>query len=226
MKKILSFPLLVSLIVIFDPLNAQIRYGPLIGVNSSDVDTDIPVNAEFSRRVGIGIGWLFDFNLGDFVAVSLQSIYLQKGVKLEVNDVNYGSGRFDVELDYLEIPVFFKIAFGTIKVTHAYLLVGPNIGINLRSNAEVNSQGSSADLDINQVIKSIDFGIGFGLGIHFRIPESNSFVFFEGRYVTGLTNLLEQSTFDFGAGPVQLAGEAKSRDFQFMMGASFLQLFR
>ena len=209
------------LILTCEVTHAQFRYGPFFGLNSSDIDLDIPINANFERRVGFELGWIFDYSLGDFVSLSVQTMYIQKGVKVLVNDVNLGTGAVNFRLDYVEIPVFLKFGFGTRKITHPYLFVGPNIGINLNSTAEVNALGFTTDLDIDQIINSFDLGLGIGMGLHFAINEGNSFVFFEGRYVLGLTNILDEGVFDFGGGPILLTGEAKNNGIQFIMGVSF-----
>ncbi|RMF67147.1 MAG: PorT family protein [Calditrichaeota bacterium] len=214
----------------FCPLSthAQIVYGPIIGANSSDFDVDLPkvlpINVDFRRRVGLGIGWGFDYYIGNFGALSLQFLYLQKGKRVSIQDVTVGNSEVDFKLDYLEVPLFLKLGFGTLDVTHLYIFGGPNIGFNLRARAEVATPTTNVDFDINRGIKTFDLGFGLGVGLHFPVTGGNRFVFFEGRYIIGTSNVLEKSIV-LNGGSIETGTIAKSRDLQLMLGVSFSSSF-
>lgn len=220
MKKI-NFPV-VALLALFiaPPAGAQVSVGitgglNLATLNGKDIDGS---KIDFSGRTVFGIGGVLDIGLNENVALRIEPMYLQKGAKFHSEDQDLGNIDVISKADYLEIPVFLKIALGT-NSARPYLFTGPSIGFNLSSKFAIEVPGLSVEADIKEVTKSIDFGLGFGGGLSFSM--GNNTIFLEGRYTLGLTDIVDDGTFEFEGEQSELQADLKTRGFQIMGGVTF-----
>lgn len=174
LRMLLVAPCVFALVL---PASAQNRIGIAGGVNLANVSVDPePSGVDFGTRTGLGFGGVFDLTLSDNVALHFEPLYLQKGSKLES-----GAEEAKLKYVYVEVPALFKLALGT-STTRPYVMAGPTIGFLLSAKAS-----NGIEVDIKDETKSIDFGLGLGAGVSF--PAGNNFVFVEGRYALGLSNI-------------------------------------
>jgi opacity protein-like surface antigen len=222
---------LVVLLALFVslPAGAQVKLGVIGGLNLANVSTD-PDPAQgldLKNRTAFGVGGVLDVRLTENVALCLEPMYLKKGTNLEgrTADVDpvfaalFGSINIDLKMNanYLEIPAFLKLAFGT-STTKPYLMAGPTLGFRLsaKQTGTISSVGfieveEKIDEDIKDNVKSTDFGLGFGAGVSF--PAGNNAIFVEGRYALGLSDVNDD--------PEDLDTKIKTKGIQFMAGITF-----
>jgi opacity protein-like surface antigen len=219
--------LLVVLLALFIalPAGAQHRIGVIGGLNLANFSTDPdPVGFDFKNLTAFGVGGVLDFRLAENVALHLEPVYLQKGTKAEGRIDDPGVGPFNIDLkekvNYLEIPAFLKLAFGT-STTKPYLMAGPTLGFRLSAKQtgtiSVGGFEEKIDEDIKDTRKSIDFGLGFGAGVSF--PAGNNSIFVEGRYALGLTDVNDEPVDP--EDPDAPKTKIKTKGIQLMAGITF-----
>ena len=124
-------------------------------------------------------------------------MYLQKGAKQNLIDASFGNAEFRFKGDIIEVPVFLKLDFNAGSI-HPYLMAGPTVGFIVNSTLEIAGAGSEFKGDADDIIKTLDFGLGFGGGL--SLPFGRNFVFLEARYTIGLSNINEGGTVQLKSG--------------------------
>jgi len=204
MKKMSVFFVLLLALCIVLPASAQVHLGVLGGLNLANLSVDPDEGVDFSSRTAFGFGGVLDYGLGEYIALHLEPMYLQKGTEAKEEGVD-----IEVKLAYLEVPLMLKYAFGT-SGTKPYVIAGPTIGFNLSAKVKGSEGGVSAEIDVKDDIKSIDFGLAFGGGV--SLPMGNNTIFVEGRYSLGLSDINDDSSDDT---------EIKTKGIQIMAGITF-----
>lgn len=131
-------------------VNAQIKFGPVAGLNLSNVAGDNSDNN--SMLFGAHLGGLVNFSLSDNLSVEPQVLYSMKGANVEIDNLVGGSETYAYRLSYLEIPIWVRYQLESGLNFQA----GPYIGILLAADFD----GEDAKDGMN----SFDFGVGGGLG--------------------------------------------------------------
>jgi len=207
MKNIRVFLVVLSVLFMVLTASAQQRIGFVGGVNLTNLsyEDDFGGHVDFSGRTGFGLGAVLDLSLGNNTALILEPMYSQKGANTNGLNPQAFEDIFDtqVQLSYLEVPVFLKLTFQTSAV-RPYVMAGPTVGLLLSSKIEVRAFGAAVKEDILDVTAFIDFGLGFGAGLSF--PIGNKAIFVEGHYTLGLYNIADAGkagevfTFEFEEG--------------------------
>lgn len=140
--------------------------------NAQDIKFGVKAGANFSNFSGDAdtdgltsfyIGGLADFAVSEKFHVQPELLYSMEGAK-------------DAEMSFLRIPIMAKY-----YVAEGFnLQAGPSIGFKM-----------SADDGLDEVTKSMDFGLG--LGAAYELPIG---VFFDARYNLGLSNISDVDGFD------------------------------
>ena len=168
--------------------------GAKLGLNFANISGD---DAEYnSSLMGFAIGGFITYNLNDKMSIQPELYYTMKGYKIEMDFFGLNLD-FDVNLNYLEIPVLFKYHFMADNSFNPAVYAGPYLGILLSAEADGE--------DIKDGTKSTDFGLCFGLG-----GEYNKFTF-EFRYGMGLTSLDDSDE----------EAKIKNSNMQFLFGYKF-----
>ncbi len=205
MKKMSVFFVLLLALCIVLPASAQVHLGVLGGLNLANLSVDPDEGVDFSSRTAFGFGGVLDYDLGEYIALHLEPMYLQKGTETTEDGVDV-----EFKLAYLELPLLFKYTFGTSD-TKPYVMAGPTIGFNLSAKVKGSEGGVSAEIDIKDETKSIDFGLGFGAGV--SLPMGNNSIFVEARYALGLTNIFDD--------PADPDTDVKTKGIQIFAGITF-----
>ncbi len=142
-----------------------------------------------------GIG----FVTGGQVGVEVDIMYIQKGIKLKGDNVDIGGGiiNFDVDLvvNQVAIPVLLKFKF--MPGTSPYILLGGSVAYILSSTAEYSASDNNGPLDSGSedlfeqegdVLSRLYYSIVGGAGLELAMGTMR--LYFEGRYIYGLANLL------------------------------------
>ena len=204
MKKMSVFFVLLLALCIVLPASAQVHLGVLGGLNLANLSVDPDEGVDLSSRTAFGFGGVLDYGLGEYIALHLEPMYLQKGTEAKEEGVDV-----EVKLAYLEVPLMLKYAFGTGD-TKPYVMAGPTIGFNLSAKVKVSAGGVSDEEDVKDETKSVDFGLGFGAGV--SLPIGNNSIFVEARYALGLTDINDDS-----ADPTDI----KTKGIQIFAGITF-----
>ena len=190
---------------------AQQRIGFVGGLNFAnfkgldDDGEDIP----FSSRGVFGAGGVLELGLGKNIALRLEPMYLEKATEF---DTDIDLVRWKVA--YFEVPVFLQLAFET-SIARPYLIAGPTVGLIVSSKVELLNQ----DLELIDLLSSIDFGLGFGAGISF--PIGHNAIFVEGHYTYGLVDIIDDGKIVERGEDFDLEGDVKTRGLQIMVGVTF-----
>ncbi len=155
------------------------------------------------RGLAGGIG----FVIGGQVGVEVDIMYVQKGVKLDaVNADANGVGMldFDISLMINQISIPVLLRFKLMPGTTPYLLIGGSVSYILSSTAEYNfsiageSESGSEDLFAQEgdVLNRLGYSIVGGAG--FELDMGTMRLFFEGRYIYGLANIIHEDEIEPG----------------------------
>jgi hypothetical protein len=140
MKTSIQLFLVLSALCMTLPANAQHRIGMAGGLNLARFDTELTPGEKLSNYTGIGLGGILDLRLANNIALRLQPMYLQKGAKLESDELPEVEVKF--KLSYVELPVLLKLALGK-GASQPYLLAGPAIGFLSSAKIAVKASGSA-----------------------------------------------------------------------------------
>jgi len=160
--------------------------GVKAGVNISNLNGG---PYDLSSRTGLFGGLAFGLTSPSW-PVSLESgvYYTQKGAQGEYKETiikgGYEGNAGTFKLDYIEVPLYGKYAFGTSENLSPYLFAGPYVEFNL--NSEVKASKNVAYIeDISAEIQSVGFGVLLGAGLEFDI--SGRALNLQARYGLGLS---------------------------------------
>ena len=140
-------------------MSGQSKVGIRAGVMSSQQDIQ---NSDFideaGSKLGADIAFVADFPIG-IASISPEFHWLQKGGKVE--DLNGSLGEVSRTFNYLEIPVLFKLNFGS--GAGFFLFAGPSVGY-LLNGTDKDMDGQTNDIDLD-FYKRVEYGAHAGAGI-------------------------------------------------------------
>ena len=155
---------------------------------SPSVKQGWPVNP----LLGVGIRYIEENHFGLIAEVN----WVRRGWSENFEGLPF---RYRRNLDYIEIPVFAHIYFGSRA--RFYLNAGPQIAFRLSDSYSANFDpeaiSSIPDFPVSyrrndqfteKIVQKVDYGITAGLGCEYNINPKNS-ITLEARYYFGLGNL-------------------------------------
>lgn len=175
MKKLL---LVIAMVAAGFTANAQdVKFGAKAGLNISNVSGEDVENND--ARTSFHIGAVAEIEISDKFSIQPELVYSAQGAKSSDGDIDV-----TLSLDYLNIPVMAKF-----YVAEGFSLeAGPQVGFLMSAKAKAEFMGDSAENDIKDDFKSIDFGLNFGAG--YKLENGLNF---SARYNIGLSNIAEES---------------------------------
>lgn len=203
MKKIL---LSLSAVFVFGLTNAQeINFGVKAGLNLATLTGDID---DAKSKTGFHVGAVAEFKLTDNFSIQPELLYSAQGAKTEYSESAFGmtvTAEEDMKINYLTLPVMAKY----YVIEGLSIQAGPQISYLLSAEYDYEVSGGgmseSGTEDIKDDLKSIDFGLAAGVG--YELPMG---LFFQGRYVVGLSNIVDADEADL-----------KNQVIQFSVGFKF-----
>lgn len=183
MKKIILTAIAVCT---FGFVNAQKAHFGLKGglniANQSYSGEDAPSP---SSIIGFQVGGFVDIKITDKFSFQPELLYSTQGSKfdllLDLNGMEYKTEN-TFKIAYVNIPLMFKF-----YATNKFILeAGPQIGFLTSSKIKVNVERQSVTQDLDNVFKSVDFGLNFGAGYDFTKNVSGGI-----RYNVGLSNVAD-----------------------------------
>jgi len=154
---------------------AQVKFGPIVGLNVADVVGD-DVNSD-GRVIGAHAGVFVNLGITDNFMIEPQVLFSMKGAKLKGDDL---------KMNWVEFPIWVRYEMESGLNFNA----GPFLGLLL--------SGDVGDFDVKDNYKSIDFGLGAGIGY-----QMGGGLGFHLNYNAGISNIGEE--FD-----VQFLGSVKT----------------
>ncbi len=164
-------------------------------------DTDGTEDFDKYKASLMGLVGGIGFETGGQVGVEVDIMYVQKGIKLKGDNVDTGDGliNFDVDLviNQVAIPVLLRFKF--MPGTSPYILLGGSVAYILSSTADYTVSDNTGPLDSGSedlfaqdgdVINRLDYSIVGGAG--FELAMGTMRLYFEGRYIYGLANLVHE----------------------------------
>ncbi|MCK5075772.1 MAG: PorT family protein [Calditrichia bacterium] len=136
---------------------SQISYGITCGVNMSKFTGDVK-DIDPSFKAGIAGGVVAEVGLLG-LSVAPEVLFVMKGSKFKLNDVEYSS-----KYNYIEVPVLARYYIPSI-VIKPFITAGPYYSMLLSANEKYTINGNSKEDDVKDTMESQDFGLKVGVGI-------------------------------------------------------------
>ncbi|OYP39380.1 hypothetical protein CIK90_03825 [Prevotella sp. P5-126] len=152
----------------------QLTIQPKVGVNIANItDAD-----DADPRIGLAAGAEFEYGITDNIGLSAGVLYSMQGVKASEESVDY-----TLKLDYLNVPILanFYVAKGLA------LKLGVQPGFKLSSKVKGEASGVTAELEVEDGVKSVDLSIPVGVSYQYQN------IVFDARYNWGVTKIIEDS---------------------------------
>jgi hypothetical protein len=185
MKKFMKFALLICLMCVVTSIQAQIKFGPKVGLNLSTMTLkNSGVALDPKTLVGFHIGVISEIPISGNFVLQPALLYSSKGSKY-----SFLGEETSISPDFLEIPVnvAYKFDLGGMKF---FIDAGPyfayGIGGKIKSGGE--SKSITFGSDDNADMKPFDVGLNFGVGLDIK-----SFLL-SFNYELGLANLIPGTT--------------------------------
>ena len=171
-------------------------------------------------NLGFLFGGVFEINISDLISIQPELLYLQKGIKDETsfNDPIQGplSSKSKITLNYIELPILLKLKFGDTQGTNFFFTAGPSFGYAANGKSlfefETVIDGETIEDDIEfddeDEFSRLELSASLGAGVSFSVGPGK--LFFETRYLLGVTNLVDDET------------DAKIKNVGFSLSAGFL----
>ncbi|UPS90818.1 MULTISPECIES: porin family protein [unclassified Bizionia] len=180
----------------------EFSFGPKAGVNFATLTGDIE-DAEF--KVGLHIGGAAEYMFDEKMGLQAELLYSMQGAKNEYTETSTIGGvterdfeKSTLKLNYINLPVMFKYYI----VDGFNVEVGPQVSFLVSAKGEYEyeysisgggtdfSESGSEEIDIDDELKGIDFGLNFGLG--YKLDNGLNF---GARYNLGLMNINDEDEF-------------------------------
>ena len=155
------------------------------GLNFANFHGEDTEGMNLNSKMGFCAGGFITYSINDVFAIQPEVLFTMKGTKW---DTGYGA-TITYSLNYVEIPVLFRLSMPNQRSVRPSLFVGPYLAIKLSSKATLESGGVSVDLDWGEDVKTTDFGVVVGGGVDFALGSRPVTV--DARYTLGLTSFYE-----------------------------------
>ena len=178
-----------------------LTFGAKAGVTLGTINFDPQESADYGYRIGLAAGGFVALPLGSRLTLQPEGLFNQRGAKADAEGL-----ETKIALDYIDVPVLVKYALTRGGSRSFFVFGGPSAGFRVRSRATATFGDTTVDLDADEDIESVEFGIVAGGGVDFGKWS------IDGRYSLGLSNLNKDDE-----DPVKL----KSRAFSILAGVRF-----
>lgn len=205
--KLNFFFLMLMILLVSVASKAQTNAGFTFGGTYSSVTAKSSgISISFKSKAGITAGLFADVSLSNNLSFQPALNFVQKGFKLEQDDV-----KAVVSYNYLELPL--NILYRTQKDHGFFIGAGPSIAYGLSGKEKYNDSQNSEDTKVkfgsgDDEVKPLEFGVNALAGYKF----ANGFLF-SVNYNLGLSNIQNGNSDE--------TGTVKNRYFALKIGYSF-----
>jgi hypothetical protein len=158
-------------------------YRPFLGYEVEWIQND-----EGSPDVGLQAGIFYTQTISKYFAIQPEVNYTQRGIhfyKTELYNISY-----NLNVDYIEIPVLLKYIMPLDWTVVPSLLAGPYFSFTLGANRTLDF-GEESNTQSVSGIKNFDYGLVFALV--FELADFPASPMLELRFNLGLANTMQQS---------------------------------
>ena len=155
--------------------------------NISSTDDEI----EYNLKTGFAVGGFLILGIRENLDIRPEVLYSTKGT---IAKFDFWGTAYKVtgSLNYIEIPILLQYLLPIKGSFKPYVFMGPALGIKLSAKVKLEVEGEEEEIeDIEEDIKSKDFGLVFGAGAVLVDKIS-----FEIRYNIGLSPIYYTSPSD------------------------------
>lgn len=195
MKRIIS---ILAVLVMLNTAAAadELSFGAKGGIYSANITT-VPLGWDDTAFKNGWVGGAFaNYAFTKNFSVQPELLYTMKGCEGEIMFLPYGALKFIGEYNYLDIPVLAKYSIPTESGFCTSFFVGPNVGILLNANMDVEGESFgepvNGSFDMKDVMSSVDFAFVFGFGFEYGIGGGNLLI--DGRFNLGFTKIITGGT--------------------------------
>lgn len=137
---------------------------------------------ENDMKLGFAAGAFITYALSPQFAIQPEVMYCMKGTKFSIEGMDED---LKYNFNYLVVPVMMKYMIPTQGNVAPNLFAGPEVGFLLSAKAKMGSE----EEDMKDDMKSVDFGLGFGAGVDFKMESAT--IMLDARYTLGLSNIAD-----------------------------------
>ncbi len=185
MKRILFIVMIAALSV---SAFSQAKFGVKAGLNIAKGSGDAFEGLD-SRTAGV-FGVFTKVGISESIAFQPELLYSMQGGKTTQDGVDV-----TLKLDYINLPLMMKFYVGEGFSLNA----GPQVGFLASAKVKGEQDGNSAQGDVKELYKGMDFGLNLGMGYETEIGLG-----FDVRYNLGLSDIPDVDDADGKNGVFQL----------------------
>ena len=191
MKTTLKSLLVIIMMLAFTGLQAQVKFGPKVGMNLSTMTLKSSgISFDPKMLVGFHAGLISEIGLTDNLKLQPGILYSSKGSKYEIT-LFEETFDFTMAPAFIEVPVNLMYSFGPGD-TKFNVFAGPYFAYGI--GGKYKSDGESEDISFGTSeeddMKPLDIGVNFGVGVNIK-----GFLI-SAQYGLGLANLTTEDTGD------------------------------
>lgn len=164
----------------------------------SDVETD-----DENARLGFSAGIYFSAKAPNF-EFRPEILFVQMGAGDETLLPALGVGPLELKLDYVQVPLLFKMTSARAKQPGVGFFFGPYFAFNLEAEMTADVGGVPVTTNIDDLVRDTDVGVIVGFSIDAEYWSLDV------RYTHGFENIFEDSTLN-----------VKNASLSVMLGISF-----
>jgi hypothetical protein len=163
-------------------------FGLKAGLGLSNVTWSFPsIGPGETSSERLTVGLLAEFGLGPWIATQPELDFVTTGYSW--SDA-LGIGTHKYMLQYLQIPVLFKVRLVRKGRVVPAIFAGPSLGILLRARAryyDVSGGGPGYRMNVRGAYRDFDLGATFGAGLSIRVGTLR--LILDARHYLGLTDV-------------------------------------
>ncbi len=167
MKKIFSAFMVMALLLITIPANAQFKFGVKGGLNISKLSVSKDI-LKSDNQTGFFIGPMAEFTIPIVgLGVDVAALYNQSGVAT----VSGSEGEVNSTLKTVEIPINLKWTFGLGSTAGVYVAAGPQFGFNVGDRIiqdiyEFKKNNTTFNVGAGvKLIRHLQIGVNYNFGL-------------------------------------------------------------
>jgi opacity protein-like surface antigen len=190
--------LLVALIVFSITIHAQTII-PKIGFTVAKIAASEEGDGENKSKLGLTLGAAVEIPFKDNFSFQPELLFIQKGGKYTYSEDDESSETKET-INYLEIPVLFKVTFG--DATKFYANAGPSFGFAIggkykyEENIDGDTDSESGDLKFGSGEEDDYKGLDLGFQLGGGVLIADKYII-DLRYGLGLSNISNEEEGDF-----------------------------
>jgi len=176
--------------------------GPRVGVNFAKLTGDV---ADNDTKTGLVAGVTSTYSITERSGLTMDLLYSREGFETNAQP------QVQTGLDYLRFLLAYNVFFRNREDDfRPKLYVGPNVGLLL--SAETQVENGDTEVDVKENFNTLDIGLTLGLGFNLRIG-GDTWLNVDGRFQPGLSNIIDNKPNGQDA--------VRNQNFQISLGLAF-----